>query len=197
MYAANGINLNHISGFNGSKNESKTKAEIEARRYVCGLIDYLKETGGDKGIDIVGCSPEVAMRETRRIMCDTYITVDDYVSARDYDDAICYSFYPIDLHRDGDGGIYQVFLTDGQVPKIPLSALTPKGISNMLVAGRCASGDRLANSAYRVKASCMAMGQAAGAAAAVFVKGQHSDIRETDLNEIKAILKEQNAIVPE
>ncbi len=197
MYAANGINLNHISGFNGSKNESKTNAEIEARRYVCGLIDYLKETGGDKGIDIVGCSPEVAMRETRRIMCDTYITVDDYVSARDYDDAICYSFYPIDLHRDGDGGIYQVFLTDGQVPKIPLSALTPKGISNMLVAGRCASGDRLANSAFRVKASCMAMGQAAGAAAAVFVKGQCGDIREADLNEIKAILKEQNAIVPE
>jgi len=53
------------------------------------------------------------------------------------------------------------------VPTVPRSALIPKGSRNLLVAGRCVSSDRLANSALRVQASCMGMGQAAGANAAL------------------------------
>jgi len=64
----------------------------------------------------------------------------------------------------------------------------------MLVAGRCASGDRLANSAYRVKASCMAMGQAAAACAAIALR-HNQTIRETNIEEIRTLLRENNAIV--
>ena len=99
------------------------------------------------------------------------------------------------------GGIQQVFLTDGQVPSIPLSALTVSGISNLYVAGRCASGDRLANSAYRVKASCMAMGQAAGAAAALACDncgsgGHLGNTRGIDFERLRSILAEHGAILP-
>ena len=92
--------------------------------------------------------------------------------------------------------IHQIFLIDGQVPQIPLSALIVRDLDNVYVAGRCASGDRLANSAFRVKASCMAMGQAAGAAAAVAVRENGGQTRGCDLERIKAILRADGAIVP-
>ena len=56
------------------------------------------------------------------------------------------------------------------MPTIPLSALVPKGSENIIVAGRSVSSDRLANSGLRVQAPCMAMGQAAGVAAALAVR---------------------------
>lgn len=71
----------------------------------------------------------------------------------------CYSFYPIDLHDAH--GVKPEELKSGTFPTIPRGALIPKGSKNMMVAGRCLSSDRLANSAARVQASCMAMGQAA------------------------------------
>lgn len=190
IFSSEGNNINHISGFDGSDSESKTEADIDGRRAVFALLEAM---GDEKLINNV--CPETAMRETRRVLCDSYITCDDYVAAVDYPDAICYSFYPIDLHRSGRGGIQQVFLTHGRVPRIPLSALTVRGFDNLYVAGRCASGDRLANSAYRVKASCMAMGQAAGAAAAEAVRSG-SDSRGCSLENIKRLLARDGAIVP-
>ena len=66
---------------------------------------------------------------------------------------------------------------------------------NFLVAGRCVSSDRLANSALRVQASCMGMGQAA-AVAAVLASKQGISPAEVDINEIKDLLKKHGAIVP-
>ncbi len=188
-------NINHISGFNGADSHEKTLADIEGRQCVKRLFFALKKAGISP--DLESMSPETAMRETRRIVCDTKITVDDYISARKYPDGICNSFYPIDLHRDGMGGIYQIFLTDGQVPSIPLSAMTVRGLSNLFVAGRCAWGDRLANSAYRVKASCMAMGQACGAAAAQAVDENSGRTRGLDIQKLRDTLVNSGAIVPE
>jgi hypothetical protein len=81
------------------------------------------------------------------------------------------------------------------VPTIPLGALVPRGSERLLVAGRSVSSDRLANSALRVEASCMAMGQAAGAAAALGAQlGVPS--RHVPLEDIRALLREHGAIVP-
>lgn len=189
-----GNNTNHISHFNSADSDSKTHADIEGRRCIMRVMNVLRDAGAK--LEFTNCAPETAPRESRRIICDEYITSQDYINAKCYEDAVCYSFYPIDLHRSNDGGIYQIFLTDGQVPKIPLSAMIPKTLSNVFVAGRCASGDRLAHSAFRVKASCMAMGQSVGAAAAVAVEYNKSNTRGIDINKVKNILKENGAIVP-
>ena len=93
------------------------------------------------------------------------MTVDDYKNARKFEDAVCYAFYPIDLHDEH--GVRPRQLARGKVPTVPLGALIPKGSRNLLVAGRSVSSDRLANSGLRVQAPSMAMGQAAGAAAAL------------------------------
>ena len=194
IVAPRGNNINHVSGYNGADSEEKTAADIEGRRMVARIIAAARRGGVMP--DIEAMATETAMRETRRIVCDGCVTAEDYVAARDYPDAVCTSFYPIDLHRDGMGGIQQVFLTDGQIPRIPLSAMTVKGLSNLFVAGRCACGDRLANSAYRVKASCMAMGQACGAAAALAVDDNGGRTRGISVEKLKSVLAENGALVP-
>jgi len=126
--------------------------------------------------------PEVGFRESYRIVGETIITHEDYTSGRVFADAICNAFYPVDLHTKD--GVKPKPLTPGTVPKVPLSALIPKGSANLIVAGRCVSSDRLANSGLRVQASCMAMGQAAGAAAALAVELKTTPL-EVPLNTVR------------
>lgn len=83
----------------------------------------------------------------------------------------------------------------GVAPTIPLSALTPKGAENILVAGRCVSSDRLANSALRVQASCMAMGQVAGCVSAIAAL-ENKKNSEVNLDKIRHTLIAHKAIVP-
>ncbi len=187
-------NINHIQGFNGADSTDKTRGNIEGRRSVMRLITALRKAGVKPNLNAT-IAPETAMRETRRIICDTYITAEDYLTARRYPDSVCTTYYPIDLHQDGANQIKQQFLEEGRIPTIPLSAMTPKGINNLFVAGRCISGDRLAASAYRVKASCMAMGQACGAAAAQAVKNNLTETRAIDIAALRTTLLANGAII--
>ena len=86
-------------------------------------------------------------------------------------------------------------LKPGTVPTIPLRALIPKNSRNIIVAGRCVSSDRLANSGLRVQASCMGMGQAAGVAAALAAMKGTTPL-EVPLVEIHRLLREHGAIIP-
>jgi hypothetical protein len=138
--------------------------------------------------------PETGFRESYRIEGETMVTVNDYTTGRLFDDAISYAFYPVDLHTRK--GVKPEPLKPGVVPTIPLRALIPKGSRDLIVAGRCVSSDRLANSGLRVQASCMGMGQAAGVAAALAAKAGTTPL-EVPLNEIHDRLREHGQIVPE
>ena len=137
---------------------------------------------------------ETAVRETYRIDGIYKMTKQDYVEGKIFEDSLSNSFYPIDLHRNGKS-IYQEFLKPNIVASIPLRSLIPKRSKNFMVAGRCVSSDRLANSALRVQASCMGMGQAA-AAAAVLASKKGISPAEVPIKDIKELLKEHGAIVP-
>ena len=195
MLASHYNNVNHISRFNGADSDEKTRADIEGRQCVARLFRVLRSAGIDP--DLESMSPETAVRESRRIVCDTCITAGDYLRAARYPDGVCHAFYPIDLHRDGTAPIRQVFLSGGRVPSIPLSAMTVRGLTNLFVAGRCISSDRLANSAIRVKASCMAMGQACGAAAALACAQNGGRTRALPLPLLRQTLAAHGAIVPD
>ena len=138
--------------------------------------------------------PETGFRESFRIIGDTVITVQDYTSGRHFEDAVSYAFYPVDLHTRT--GVKPKPLKRGIVPTVPLSSLIPKGSKNIIVAGRCISSDRLANSALRVQAACMGMGQAAGATAALAAQNMTTP-SSVPLDKIHGLLREHNAIVPE
>jgi len=117
---ARGNNIGHVSGFNGADSDSKTASEVAGRASVYRLMNALQDAGVpmDPFPPIETIAPEVAVRESRRILGDGYMTEENYVSGYEYPDAVCTSFYPIDLHRHGDNGIRQTFLTDGQIPTI-------------------------------------------------------------------------------
>jgi len=193
-----GCNANHVYPFNGASAESRTKGEIEGRRSIARLIRWVnKNVKGCENAYVKTVTPTVSARESRRIIGNAYITGDDYINGVAGADAVAYSFYPIDVHRgDTKSALDNEFHREGLVPGIPYGALCAKGFKNLLMAGRIASGDRRAQSAYRVQASCMAMGEAVGTAAAMAAKVDvpASDI---DVQALRALLKKNGAIVPE
>jgi hypothetical protein len=185
--------VNHIHGADSTTSETHTATNIQGRDTVLRMLRFLRKLPGLEDTTIHSMSPETAVRETYRIDGLHKITVDEYTSGKLFEDAVCYSFYPVDLHDKE--GVKPKQLEIGVVPTIPLRALIPKGSTNFLVAGRCASSDQLANSALRVQASCMAMGQAAGAAAALAVQ-RNSTILEIPMHQLHGMLRQHDAIIP-
>ena len=124
------------------------------------------------------------------------ISVEDFLTGRLYPDSICYGYYNIDLHSYSKNAAFEKAsgkLPDGVVPNVTYRALCVKGFDNLLVAGRCACADRETMSALRVKSSCMAMGEAAGTAAALCKEGK---VRAVDMALLKETLQKNGAIVP-
>ena len=192
-----GNNLNHVYPFNGADNESRTRGEIEGRRSIARVVDWLNGIPGYEDAYVASCAPLVSARESCRVVGRAYITGEQYVNGEVPPDAVCYSFYPIDVHRGKDETkpLDNVFLEEGKVPGIPLGALEAKGFDNLLTAGRIISGDRRAQSAYRVQATCMATGEAAGTAAAMAVR-ESETVAGLDTERIRKTLAENGAIVP-
>lgn len=184
---------NHVIGADGTTSESHTQTNIAGRQALLRVLRFLKQEPALALMEIERLQPEVGIRETYRIVGETTITVADYEGGRVFEDAVSHSFYPIDLHFEG--GVRPKHLPEGVVPTVPLRALIPKGSKNLLVAGRCVSSDRLANSALRVQASCMAMGQAAGVTAALAARDGATP-RQVSLAAIRAELTKHRAIVP-
>ena len=192
LYCA-GDNIQHIAGADSSTSELNTMANIKGRTSLLNTLRFLRELPGCEKTRIISMQPETGVRETYRIDGIYQITRDDYISGKVFNDSVSFSFYPIDLHDKN--GVEPKQLTEGIVPTIPLRALIPKNSKNFIVAGRCISSDRLANSALRVQASCMGMGQAAGAAAALASKLKTSPVN-VPVSQIKTLIADKGGIVP-
>lgn len=192
-----GSNLNHVYPLNGASSDSRSAGEILGRAEIARVVRWLnEEIPGYENAYVSSVSPQVAARESRRIIGNAYITGDDYIRGVCPEDAVCYSFYPIDVHRgDTETMLDNEFHEYGRVPGIPYGAIVAKGFDNLMMAGRIASGDRRAQSAYRVQASCMAMGEAAGTAAAM-ASSSNSRSDSIDISALRTRLAENGAIVP-
>lgn len=188
-----GDNIQHVFGADSTTSETHTVANIDGRTSLLKMFRFLKTLPGLENIKMLDIQTETAVRETYRIDGHYKITETDYVTGKLFDDAISYSYYPIDVHDEN--GVVPDHLMEGVVPTVPLRALVPKKSRNFIVAGRCVSSDRLANSALRVQASCMGMGQAAGAAAAL-ANMQNKTPLEVPLDELRALIKAHGGIIP-
>ena len=184
----------HIGGYDASSIAGKTALELAARAMLKRILSFLRTVPGGEGVYVRSFAPECGVRETKRIVGEGYMSVDNYLSGYVYPDAVAYCFYPVDLHEKV--GVHQIHLQPGIVPTIPYTALIPQGADRLLVAGRCAAGDTEANSAYRVQAACMAMGQAAGVAAAIAARMGVS-VRQVPLGALRQELEALGAIVPQ
>ena len=147
--------------------EDLTRAEIEGRRQALEYARFLRDrVPGYENASLAGFGTQIGIRETRRIRGEYRLTKEDVLSARRFDDPIGLCGAPIEDHRAGPGTKWQ-YLSDGQCVGIPYRTLLPQKVANVLVAGRCFSATHDAHASVRSMAQCMAMGQAAGSAAAL------------------------------
>ena len=181
-----GDNTNHIS-LDVTDSDLATMAEVTSRQMM-----YEQMKNGER---IMATAPAVAPREGRRIAGLSEMKVDDYLAGKIFEDSICYSYWFVDIHRDNEPAVIE-YIKHEHTPTIRLSSMIAKGFDNLLMAGRCVSSDRATNSALRVKASCMAMGEAIGTAAAVAIV-RDVPVHKAPLNAIKDALAVNGAVVPE
>ena len=134
-------------------------------------------------------------RESRHIKGDYVLTADDLLSCRVPEDSILLASNSVDVHgRNGAMGTEYKTISGGRWYGVPFRSLLPEGIDNLLIAGRCLSATSDAAGAVRVIPPCMAMGEAAGTAAALSAKAGTTP-RRLDPGELLAQLKKQNVFL--
>ena len=169
-----------------------SKAEAEGRRQVSEYVRFLKaRVPGYETAVLVWTSPAIGVRETRRIVGDRMLTGEDVLAARRFDDAIARCGAPIEDHHAGRDTRW-AYIPNSGTYTIPLGALLPKGLDDILVAGRCLSATHDAHASARSIGTCMAMGQAAGTAAALAV-AQKTSPRELPIGILHETLDAQGA----
>lgn len=196
------FNTTHVGGVSGASAEDLTRAEIESRRQMWSIVQFVrKRVPGFEESYLVQSAPHVGVRESRRVVGEYKFCAQDVIEARKYDDAICRLAYPVDVHSGkGDGYTKEDERHEIKAPpqgdwyEIPYSCLVPLGIENVLVAGRCVSSTQEGHGAIRIMPSCAAMGEAAGMAAAMSIERKTTP-RTLDGRDVRLRLKENGALL--
>ncbi len=164
--------VNHEYGCSAMDAQQVTDATLAARAELHTLVDALRRLGGPwQQIKIVATAPQIGTREGRRIHGRYSVTLDDMLRGARFDDGICRVTFGLDVHstsKSHSTGIENKPVGQKTKPyDIPLRSLIAQDVDGLMMAGRCISGDFLAHSSYRVTGNAVAMGQAAGCAAAI------------------------------
>src|SRR4051794_29901275 len=180
---------------NGLEPDDLTRGEIDGRRQAINAFNFLRTVPGFEKSYIVDLPPQLGIRETRRVVGSYMLSGDDVLGCAAFDDSIGVNGWPMESHVAGD-----VIFKFPPIPQsrgfneLPYRMLTPEGIDNLLVAGRCASMTHDGQSAARVSGACFAMGEAAGTAAALALGG-NTIPREVAADRLQTQLKQQGAFI--
>ena len=190
------VNSTRVGAVDGARTEQVSAALPELLEQVWTCATFLKKRiPGFEHAVLSGGSTRVGIRETRRIVGEEVLETQDVLSARKRPDGVAKGCHHVDIHQSGTGQI-RIPVDNGGSYDIPFGALVPKGLSNVLVAGRCLSATRDAQGSARVMGSCLAMGQAIGTAAAFWLeRNDHSAMARIPVDIIRARLQEQGAIL--
>jgi hypothetical protein len=189
-----GHNATHIYDADTSDADGQSRANIEGRERMLRMYKFVRNSipGAERAL-LKMMAPHAVARETFHTKGEYVITRDDFIQAVDFDDKVCNAFNYIDMHSQEIGCEVEFLESDELLPKVPFRALIPRGSRRITVAGRNVSANRVAFAGIRAQCTCMAMGQAMGAAAALAVqKGVSS--REIDGQDIVALTIEHGAI---
>ncbi len=154
--------LNHL----GTDGESLSEATILGRREVLKMFRLLKEyVPGFEHSYLLALPTQIGVRESRRVMGATVLTGEQVLAGMQRGDVIARCKYDVDIHNPTGAGAQIIRLK--QPYDIPFRCLIPRGVDNLLIAGRPISADHVAESSLRIQPTCFALGQAAGTAAAI------------------------------
>ncbi len=204
-----GFNAGHIYEVDNTDPASVSRAMADGRKlahaYRDALAEYDPEHFGEAFL--VSTGSLIGARETRRIVAEYELTIEDYIARRSFDDEICRNAYFIDIHLakeelaggDWEEKVHARFdkYGPGESHGIPYRCLRPRGATNVLVAGRCIGTDRPVNGSVRVMPVCLCTGEAAGVAAAMAICGDGAHVGEIDVQALRARLRERGAYLPD
>lgn len=200
-----GGNIGHTFGVDGTDERSVTDALIHARKIILEYERYYKKyLQGYENMELVTMGAMLGIRESRRIMGDYVLCLDDFKKRAVFEDEIGRFSYPVDIHASKPGGKdYQQYADSfknlrygkGENYGIPYRSLLPQKLSNAYVAGRCISTDRYMQGSVRVMPGCFITGQAAGMAASIAID-KKTETRGVSVKELQQRLKAIGAYLP-
>ena len=189
------VNTTRILKRNGVPAEDLTKAEQEGYKQVFELIKFFRKyLPGFEKCYLEAVADEIGVRESRRFHCKYTLTINDVYEERVFPDSMAVCAFPIDIH-DPKGCDLQwirskkVFCYD-----IPYGVMVPNKTDNLLITGRCIGAEHEALASARISPTAMALGQAAGVAAAISIQ-KGTVMSETNAALIQEKLREQGAVV--
>ena len=160
------VNMSRVNGTDPTKPESYTFGEMEGRKQIYRIAEYLKRfVPGFENAWMEKVAPFMGIRESRVTVGKYVLTAQDILACRRFDDSIAVASYPVDLHHPKGGDCTLEYC--GDCYDIPYRTLVPAKVENLLVAGRCSSMNHEAMASTRVMSTCMALGEAAGRAARI------------------------------
>ena len=187
------VNTTRLLDVDGTNILDLTRGEMEGHLQLEKLVETFRAyVPGMENCYISSIPSNIGVRETRRIKGIKTVNVEEAIESVVPEDSICLSGYSIDIHYNNQNGT--LFKKLEKAFGIPYGCLVSADISNLMVAGRCISVDDHVVGSIRVMTTCMAMGHAAGLAAAMAVDGGLAPA-EVDVQKLRAKLLEQNAIL--
>lgn len=202
-----GFNAGHIWKVDARDPENVSSALIKgrkmARQYRDALAEFCPEAFGEGFLVATGAL--MGIRESRRVVGDYTLSLEDYFSRRSFDDEIARNNYFLDVHctreemsREPEKWRHwhqeKFHYGEGESHGIPYRCLLPVGLRNVLVAGRSISCEQVVQGSVRIMPGCLAMGEAAGIAAAM-ASEQNGDTRAVDVAQLRRRLSECGAFI--
>lgn len=183
---------NHEYGINATDAAQVTEATLRARGELHQIVRGLRKLGGPwDGLQIVATPEQIGIRDGRRIRGRYIMTSEDLVQGANQDDAVVRAAFPVDIHaltaEDNKKSAYHNAGVKMKPYDIPLRALIARDVDGLMMAGRCISGDFIAHASYRVTGNAVAMGEAAGATAAVAIESKTAP-HEVPWSEVQPVI---------
>lgn len=192
------VNATQVNGVCVLNDGDAERAEVELRRQMAQVNDFLRrEIPGFAHIRLRTSASTLGVRESRRIAGRYVLCAEDLLEGRRFDDAVVHAAnFPIDIHNPSGGGQAE---TEGCPHKakpydIPMRALQPLGVENLILSGRCISGSHRAHASYRVMNIAMAVGQAAGVMAAASLR-DNVPVSRLNAASVQALLRGQGCVL--
>lgn len=203
-----GFNFSHVFDVDATDGKALSQAHLDGRRLVQQLAAFVRKyMAGCEHAVVVTSGVQIGVRETRRIIGDYVLTLDDYLARRSFADEIARNAYYIDIHLskqewerhnnapiDWSERIHEY--APGESHGVPYRCLTVRGLDNMLVAGRCISTDRAVQGSVRVMPNCLVVGESAGCAAAWAARSAGGAVRAVDVEALRAHLRSNGQYLP-
>ena len=198
-----GFNAGHLWDVDNTDPVSVSNALIHGRKmayqFQLALAEFMPKAFANA--TLVRTGSLMGIRETRRIIGDYYLTADELMNFASFEDEIGRNCYYIDVHsskkgQDDEKKSFGFRFPNGKSHGIPYRCLIPKGIDNMLMAGRQISTDRPTQGSTRVMPVCLVMGEAAGVAAGMAAEAKNAAVRAVNTDQLRNRLQSHGAYLP-